>query len=333
MRKVNLLSCELGERWARGTIAGRGAMLGPTLGARKMGAGLYDADPDRWIWPYHYHYGVEEWLYVIDGAPVLRDAHGERTLAPGDFVCFPSGHRGAHATGGPGRMMILSEGGSPDASVCVYPDSDKVGSRPGDTGVPGLDNLDFRRQDAIDYWYREGSEEPVEPPELVRPPLPDHRPPVVSAGRVELESFPPEETPEGFRCSRAQLGPLVGSERLGATLWAFDPGQGSAPYHCEHGREEWLIVLAGAPTLRHPEGEDRLAAGDVVCFPEGAAGAHRLLNPGPDVVRAVIISTMELPYAVEYPDSGKLMVKYSREREAAIFRLADTVGYWDGGTQ
>jgi uncharacterized cupin superfamily protein len=298
-----------------------------------MGAGLYDADPDRWIWPYHYHYGVEEWLYVIDGAPVLRDPHGERTLAPGDFVCFPTGPAGAHGVGGPGRMLLLSEGGWPGVSVAVYPDSDKVGPRPGDTGVPGLDNLDFRRQDAVDYWYGEGGDEPVASREVVRPPRSDHRQPVVNAERVELEPFAPEETPEGFRCSRARLGPLLGAERLGATLWVLGPGQGGAPYHCEHGREEWLLVLSGAPTLRHPEGEDRLAPGDVVCCREGPAGAHRLLSTGTSEARAVIISTMGLPYAVEYPDSGKLMVKYSREREAAIFRLGDAVGYWDDEPQ
>ncbi len=228
---------------------------------------------------------------------------------------------------------MFSAGGWPGVSVAVYPDSDKVSPRPGDTGVPGLDNLDFRRQDAVDYWYGEGGDEPVQPPEPVRPPLPDRRPPIVNTGEVALESFPPDVSQEGFRCSRARLTALLGAERLGATLWGLDPGQGSAPYHCEHGREEWLLVLAGAPTLRHPEGEDRLATGDVVCFPEGPAGAHRLLNAGSDAVRAVMISTLELPYAVEYPDSGKLMVKYSRERQAAIFRLGDAVGYWDDDAQ
>ena len=32
------------------------------------------------IWPYHYHHGVEEWLYVLAGAPVLREPAGERPM-------------------------------------------------------------------------------------------------------------------------------------------------------------------------------------------------------------------------------------------------------------
>jgi hypothetical protein len=31
-------------------------------------------------------------------------------------------------------------------------------------------------------------------------------------------------------------------------------------------------VLAGRPTLRHPDGEDELEPGDVVCFPSDKIG-------------------------------------------------------------
>jgi hypothetical protein len=47
---------------------------------------------------------------------------------------------------GPGRVLILSANRVP--SVSVYPDSDKLGTRPGGDE----DRLDFRRADAVDYW-------------------------------------------------------------------------------------------------------------------------------------------------------------------------------------
>jgi hypothetical protein len=37
-------------------------------------------------------------------------------------------------------------------AVVVYPDSDKLGTRPGPRGTHRADNLDFRRSDAVDYW-------------------------------------------------------------------------------------------------------------------------------------------------------------------------------------
>ena len=68
---------------------------------------------------------------------------GERVLAPGDLVCFPSGPDGAHAVRGPGRVVMFSGVAAAEAaSVSVYPDSDKLGVRPPGGGP---DRLDFRR--------------------------------------------------------------------------------------------------------------------------------------------------------------------------------------------
>ena len=52
-------------------------------------------------------------------------------------------------------------------------------------------------------------------------------------------------------------------------MYEFRPGEHNGPYHYELGNEERLLVLAGTPTLRHPEGRDVLAVGDP--RPEGTA--------------------------------------------------------------
>ncbi|HWF52477.1 MAG TPA: cupin domain-containing protein [Solirubrobacteraceae bacterium] len=335
MRKVNVFECPMDEHHDRGTIANRGAGLGPKLAAERIGAGLYEVDAESWVWPFHYHHGVEEWLYVLSGSPTLRDRRGERELIAGDFVCFPSGHVGAHTVAGPGRIVIFSVGGWPQPSVAVYPDSDKIGVRPGQTGVPGLDTLDFPREAAVDYWYREGSSDPVEPPEPVRAPRPHYRPHAVNI--AEVDAYAPEgpgpEAPDGFRHRLRALAPLLAADRLGATLIEIDPGQGGAPYHCEHGREEWLLVLAGAPLVRHPDGEDVLAAGDLVCFRDGRAGARRLTNPGSELVRAIVFSTQEIPSVRELLDSRKMLVRYSRDHDARFVDLQapENAEHWEGG--
>ena len=46
------------------------------------------------------------------------------------------------------------------------------------------------------------------------------------------------------------------------------PGQANCPYHYESD-EEWLLVLEGRLTVRHPDGEDASGPGDLVCFPAG----------------------------------------------------------------
>jgi uncharacterized cupin superfamily protein len=146
--------------------------------------------------------------------------------------------------------------------------------------------------------------------------------PVVNARTVELAGGP--GAPPGFRTRYRQLGPVLGSELLGATVYELEPGQRTGPYQYEIGNEECLLVIAGTPTLRHPEGREVLEAGDMVVFPDGPDGARQLINESTAVCRVLILSTMREPHGCAYPDSGKLSTL------GGIFRLADTVDYWDG---
>ena len=73
----------------------------------------------------------------------------------------------------------------------------------------------------------------------------------------------------------ARFGPSIGAEQLGGSVYDLDPGESVCPYHYEHPEEEWLLVLAGRPTLRDPDGEHELAEGDLVCFPRARRARTR----------------------------------------------------------
>jgi uncharacterized cupin superfamily protein len=151
VRRFNVLTGELPVREDRSGYAWRGRRGVPhEHGLRRLGASVYELPDGQSTFPYHYHHGVEEWVFVVAGTPTLRDPTGERVLAPGDLVCFPSGPDGAHAIRGPGRVVMFS-GVATDrsTSVSVYPDSDKLGVRPPGGGP---DRLNFRRGAAVDYW-------------------------------------------------------------------------------------------------------------------------------------------------------------------------------------
>jgi uncharacterized cupin superfamily protein len=137
--------------------------------------------------------------------------------------------------------------------------------------------------------------------------------------------------PAGFTWRAARLGPRLGAAKVGATLYELQPGERSFPYHYEYGAEEWLVVVSGRPTLRVPDGEHELRAGDVVCFPEGPAGAHLVRNDSDEPVRVLIASTKQLPAAAVYPDSGKVGLWTGNESDPPrLSRIGDAVDYWDG---
>jgi uncharacterized cupin superfamily protein len=134
---------------------------------------------------------------------------------------------------------------------------------------------------------------------------------------------------EGFRWRGGAIGPRIGAAKIGCSVYELEPGERTFPYHLHWGNEEWLLVLAGAPTLRAHDEERELRAGDVAAFPEGPAGAHQVENRSGEPARVAIFSTLRLPSVVEYLDSAKVGVRWA-EDGVLRFRRDDAVDYWEG---
>lgn len=140
----------------------------------------------------------------------------------------------------------------------------------------------------------------------------------------------PDEFRPGRRFSGTSLTELFGAVATGMGVYEIEPGNASWPYHFELSEEEWLIVIEGELTLRTPDGESVLRAGDVACFPAGAAGAHAVRNHSDAPVRYVMPSTVA-PHGsgCVYPDSGKVHV-YAPGGFSHRGRLGEQVDYWEG---
>jgi uncharacterized cupin superfamily protein len=153
------------DRWRRKQLG---------AASERIGTSLYELPPGSRSWPYHYHTGNEEAIYVLDGTGLLRhdggaDGTADTTdrddtdrpthrLEPGDYAALPAGPEGGHRIVNDGekalRYLAVSTMDEPD--VTVYPDSGKVGVFAG--AAPGGDSAErtvsayFRRSDAVDYW-------------------------------------------------------------------------------------------------------------------------------------------------------------------------------------
>ena len=300
LRRVNVARCETEPQWERGRFQAAVHDLTEALGGRVIGATVWETEAGRTQGPYHFHDGVEEWMYVVSGAPVLRDPGGERALAPGTLVAFPAGPDGAHTFAGPGRVVLFSAGarGWGEAFTSVYPDADKIGGKPG---------VQFLRSAALETWA-EPAVAPVGPA------------PAGACPQIDLTS-----------CPAAQVTARLHTRTWVSTLCELAPGEAEGPYHYDWCREHWALVLGGAPALRHPGGEDVLAPGDVVCFPEGETGAHRFRNQAGEPARLLVCSAPRGgPSATVFPDDDTYVLRVPGQA-GYRFRLADRLlDYWDG---
>ena len=104
------------------------------------------------------------------------------------------------------------------------------------------------------------------------------------------------------------LGRELDAAHCSIGVYELAPRQSAADYHFELTREEWLIVVSGELTLRTPDGERVLRAGDTVAFVPGEASAHAMRNDADEPARFAMPSTLEESRSVVYPDSGRVAV-------------------------
>jgi uncharacterized cupin superfamily protein len=155
----------------------------------------------------------------------------------------------------------------------------------------------------------------------------------ISESAVEWSTIGPDET--GFR--RKQLGKAAGGEELGCSLYELPAGERAWPYHYHTKNEEALYVLAGSGTLRVNDEHHDLSSGSYVTFPTGAESAHRIVNDGSDVLRYLVMSTMDEPDVVGYPDADALGIYAGTppggdENERVLsgfFRESDRLDFWE----
>ncbi len=139
-----------------------------------------------------------------------------------------------------------------------------------------------------------------------------------------------DEDPPGFKAKMYRLGKMFGATRTGTSLYEIPPGEALCPYHYEYGEEEWVLVIEGNPTLRDPDGTHTLEPWDVVFFPRGPEGAHRIQNDSDANVRIIMWSDFVSPSITVYPDSDKFGVWASNEEDSILVRRSSAVDYYDG---
>jgi uncharacterized cupin superfamily protein len=128
---------------------------------------------------------------------------------------------------------------------------------------------------------------------------------------------------------RLDVAQAVGSDATAMFVYDLPPGNASSPYHYEY-EEEWLLVVEGTLVLRAPDGEHALERGDLVRFPPGPGGAHKVMNRGDAPARTLVFSSARVPAVSVYPDSDKIGVFSGHDPDELIFERGTAVPWSKG---
>ena len=112
---------------------------------------------------------------------------------------------------------------------------------------------------------------------------------------------------EGYEYYRRKFIPFGGAKNALVSVYEIPPGKAAYPYHYHHKNEETFYILSGEGILKTPEGERKVKAGELLFFPAGPEGAHKLTNLAETEMLTYIDFDVvhDIDIAV-YPDSGKI---------------------------
>ncbi|OIO54276.1 MAG: cupin [Alphaproteobacteria bacterium CG_4_10_14_0_2_um_filter_63_37] len=105
-------------------------MIGPKVGAQKLGYNITAVPPGKRAFPLHNHHVNEEMFFVLQGCGEVRMGEQTYPIRQGDIVaCPPGGPETAHQILNTGveelRYLAVSTKLSPE--IAEYPDSGKFG--------------------------------------------------------------------------------------------------------------------------------------------------------------------------------------------------------------
>lgn len=128
--------------------------------------------------------------------------------------------------------------------------------------------------------------------------------------------------------TRRRLIPTDQMKNCSVSFYELEPGASNCPYHYHTVNEEVFYIISGTGTLKMPEGDKTVAAGDIIYFPADDSGAHKLTNNSNEKLVYIDFDTSLLPEIAVYPDSGKIGFYNGGDR--AIFKRNTEVDYYDG---
>ena len=148
---------------------------------------------------------------------------------------------------------------------------------------------------------------------------------------IKIEDIPASHRceHEGYEYFQRKFIPFGGAKNALVRVYEIPPGKSAYPYHYHHKNEETFYILSGEGILKTPKGERQVKAGELLFFPTGPEGAHKITNTSEtemlvyldfDVVHDIDIAV--------YPDSDKIGIWGKGINK--LYSQNSNVDYYDG---
>ena len=134
---------------------------------------------------------------------------------------------------------------------------------------------------------------------------------------------------EGYEYFRRKFVPFGEAKQTHVCVYEIPPGKAAYPYHFHYKTEETFYIISGTGILRTSEGEREVRGGELIFFPAGEEGAHKLTNIS-DTENLVYID-FDVPHDLDvavYPDSDKIGVWGMGINQ--MYPKSANVDYYDG---
>jgi len=164
---INIAEVELQPRPAAFAATGPAAerfdarmgIIGPRIGAQKLGYNITEVPPGKRAFPFHNHRVNEEMFFILEGGGEVRIGEQTYSIRAGDIIACPSGgeetaHQIINNGSVPLRYLAVSTKLSPE--IAEYPDSGKFGVLAefplGANGQPQGFRFVGRAGNEVSYW-------------------------------------------------------------------------------------------------------------------------------------------------------------------------------------
>ena len=134
---------------------------------------------------------------------------------------------------------------------------------------------------------------------------------------------------EGYEYFRRKFIPFGAAKNTLVSVYEIPPGKAAYPYHFHYKNEETFYILSGEGILRTPAGERKVAAGELLFFPAGPEGAHKITSCSETEMLTYI--DFDVVHDVDvcgYPDSEKIGIWGMGINK--LYPRDNDVDYYDG---